>query len=59
MDYFDIYMDYFDIYMEYSAARMGAGILGILGQKNGLHREFFSLQSHPTLHIFIYGIQCK
>lgn len=58
MDYFDIYMDYFDIYIEYSAARMGAGILGILGQKNGFTENFFSAKP-STLHIFIYGIQCK
>ena len=47
MDYFDIYMDYFDIYIEYSAARMGAGILGILGQKNGFTENFFLCKAIP------------
>ena len=47
MDYFDIYMDYFDIYIEYSAARMGAGILGIWGQKNGFTENFFLCKAIP------------
>lgn len=55
MDYFDIYMDYFDIYIEYSAARMGAGILGILGQKNGFTEIFFSAKPSHSTHLHIWN----
>lgn len=55
MDYFDIYMDYFDIYMEYSAARMGAGIWGILGQKNGFTENFFLCKAIHSTHLHIWN----